>query len=145
VSARAATLLAVFAALLLGLAACGQAPEDKARDDGKDLGEAMQKLYDADSPQAAIDALPAVQDAVKQTRSDARDKVGTQIEAQEDSVQDAVEALQSLRSSTDSAEAQDAIGNLRTAINDIRSQASDNRDNSVANEFWRGFREGFDD
>jgi soluble cytochrome b562 len=145
VSARAATVLAVLIALLLGLTACGTPPEDKARDDGKQLGEAMRTLYDAGSVQEALDALPAVRTAVKDIREDARDEVGDQVAAQEDSVQDAADAMQGLRSSSNPQQADDAIGDLRTAINDIRSQASDNRDNSVANEFWRGFREGFDD
>jgi soluble cytochrome b562 len=145
VTARAATLVAVFAALLLGLAACGQAPEDKARDDGKQLGEAMRKLYDADDAQQAAAALPAVKTAVQQVRSDARDKVGDQIEAQEDSVNDALDAFQTTQTSTDPAQVADARGDLRTAIDAIRSQADENRDDSVANEFWRGFRDGFDD
>jgi soluble cytochrome b562 len=145
VSARAAAILAALAALVLGLAACGTPPEDKARDDGKQLGEAMRTLYDAATPQEVADALPGVRTAVQDTRDDARDKVGSQIEAQQDSVQDASEAVQNLRTANDQAQVEDALGNLRTAINDIRSQASDNRDNSVANEFWRGFREGFDD
>jgi hypothetical protein len=145
VSARAATVLGVLAALLLGLTACGTPPEDKARDDGKQLGEAMRTLYDAGTVREALDALPAVRTAVKDIREDARDQVGDQVAAQEDSVQDAADAMQGLRSSSNPQQADDAIGDLRTAINDIRSQASDNRDNSVANEFWRGFREGFDD
>jgi soluble cytochrome b562 len=146
VTARgAAGLLALLACLLTGLAACGEAPEDKARDDGKQLGEAMRTLYDAETPQEAADALPAVRTAVQDLRGDARDEVGDQVDAQEDSVQDAQEALQGLRNANDQAQVEDAIGDLRTAINDIRSQANDNRDNSVANEFWRGFRDGFDD
>jgi hypothetical protein len=144
VIARGATVLAILATLLLALAACGQAPEDKARSDGKQLGEAMRKLYDAETPQQAADALPGVQTAVKEIRSDARDQVGKQVDAQEDSVQDAMKAMQTLRTSTDPTQVADARGNLRTAINDIRSQADDNRDNSVSNEFWRGFRDGFD-
>ena len=137
--------LALLATLALGVVACGEAPEDKARSDGKQLGEAMRTLYDADTPQQAAGALPAVQTAVKDIREDARDEVGDQVDAQEDSVQDAQEALQSLQTAGDQAEVDDARGDLRTAINDIRSQANDNRDNSVANEFWRGFRDGFDD
>jgi len=137
--------LALLATLALGVVACGEAPEDNARDDGEQLGEAMQKLYDAETPQEALAALPAVKTAVQETREDARDKVGKQIEAQEDSVEDAADGLQALRSAADPAQAQDAIGDMRTAINDIRSQANDNRGDSVANEFWRGFRDGFDD
>jgi hypothetical protein len=138
---RRAGVLALLAALALGVAACGESPEDKARDDGKEVGAAMGKLYSADDADAAREAAEELRTAVQQLREDASERAGNQVQVQSETLQNAVEELQQ------SSDAEDARTELQSAIQQIRSQAESfqGQNDSIANEFWRGFEEGFDD
>jgi LPS O-antigen subunit length determinant protein (WzzB/FepE family) len=124
----------VFAAL--ALVACGESPEDQARDDGERAGEAVRALYDAETPegaQSAVDELTAVRDDLDE---DIREHVQDEISVQSESLQAAAEALQGGDRAA-----------LQSAIQDVRAQADSftSQDDSIANEFWRGFEEGYDD
>jgi hypothetical protein len=128
--------LAAVVLAALTLVACGESPEDQARDDGERAGEAVRALYDAETPEAAqvaVDELTAVRDDLDE---DIREHVQDEISVQSESLQAAAEALQGGDRAA-----------LQSAIQDVRAQADSftSQDDSIANEFWRGFEEGYDD
>ncbi len=129
-----AVLVILVAAL--ALAACGESPEDKAREEGERAGAAVRALFDAETPEAAqiaVNELVVVRDDLSdEVREHVQDEVGVQTE----SLQAASEALQSGDRAA-----------LQSAIQDARAQADSftSQDDSIANEFWRGFEEGYDD
>lgn len=128
--------LAVILLAALALVACGESPEDQARDEGERAGEAVRALFDAETPEAAqiaVDELVTVRDDLSE---DVREHVQDEIGVQSESLQAAAEALQGGDRAA-----------LQSAIHDVRAQADafTSQDDSIANEFWRGFEEGYDD
>jgi hypothetical protein len=132
--------LAAVAAALLILAGCGDSPEDEARDDGKDVGQAVRAVADATSLDEAQQAVTDLRAAVADMAGDTRERVQSQAETQRDELSQGVQAAQRA-GSFDQAKTQ-----LQSTAQDLRAQADSFRDsnNSIANEFWRGFEEGYD-
>jgi hypothetical protein len=132
--------LAAVAAALLILAGCGDSPEDEARDDGKDVGQAVRAVADATSLDEAQQGVTDLRTAVADMASDTREHVQSQAETQRDELSQGVQAAQRA-GSFDQAKTQ-----LQSTAQDLRAQADSFRDsnNSIANEFWRGFEEGYD-
>ena len=132
--------LAAVAAALLILAGCGDSPEDEARDDGKDVGKAVRAVADATSLDEAQQGVTDLRTAVADMASDTREHVQSQAETQRDELSQGVQAAQRA-GSFDQAKTQ-----LQSTAQDLRAQADSFRDsnNSIANEFWRGFEEGYD-
>jgi hypothetical protein len=130
---RRAALGAVV--LALALAACGESPEDEARDDGKQIGEAARALFDAESLDQAQTALDDLASAADEVDEETREAVSEQIDTQSASLSAAVDAIQG-----------GDLDGLKSAVQQVRSQADSFRsgEDSVANEFWRGFEEGYD-
>jgi hypothetical protein len=122
-----------LAALAVG--ACGKSPEDKARDDGKQVGAAVRQVFDARSIDDAKTAVGELRSAVGDVGKDAREAVRSQIDTQSAALSDGVDSLKS-----------GDLGAVKESAQQIRAQAESFRhsDNSVANEFWRGFEEGYD-
>jgi phage-related protein len=133
---RRATVIAAALVAALAVGACGDSPEDEARDDGEAIGEAVRELDDATSPEQIQEAVADIGEAVDGMGEDARDAVREQVETQRDTLQDAAGAIQGADTS-----------DLQAAIQQIRSQAAafETGTDSVANEFWRGFDDGYDD
>lgn len=129
-----ATTAAVIAAL--AIAGCGESPEDEARDQGEQVGEAVRGVYDADSAEAAGEAIDDLRAAAQDIGEDTRERVRAQVETQTGSLDAAVEAV---------AAGQTAV--LQETAQQIRSQADAFRsgNDSISNEFWRGFEDGYDD
>jgi hypothetical protein len=132
---RRATTIAAVVLAALAIAACGESPEDEARDDGERIGETLRALFDSEDladAQAAMNDLRAAVDEVADETSDA---VQDQIDTQRSTIEDAVEAAQSAD-----------IDAVKGAVQQLRAQADAFRSgsDSVANEFWRGFEEGYD-
>ena len=132
---RRTTVIAAGLVVALALGGCGKSPEDKARDDGKNVGEATRALFDAQSPEEARAAAGELKTAVSGLGEDARDAVREQVETQSGTLSKAADAVRA----GDTTE-------LKSAVDEIRSQAASFRDSgdSVANEFWRGFQDGYD-
>jgi hypothetical protein len=132
--------LAAVAAALLILAGCGDSPEDEARDDGNDVGQAVRAVADATSLDEAQQGVTDLRTAVADMASDTREHVQSQAETQRDELSQGVQAAQRA-GSFDQAKTQ-----LQSTTQDLRAQADSFRDsnNSIANEFWRGFEEGYD-
>lgn len=136
---RLRVLVVVVAAFAL-LAGCGESPEDQARDDGKAVGKEVRAVADATSVDQAQQAIADLRSAVQGMDTDTRERVQSQVEIQRDELSQGVEAAKSA-GSFDQAKQQ-----LASTAQELRSQADSFRDsnNSIANEFWRGFEEGYD-
>jgi protein-tyrosine-phosphatase len=132
-------------ALLAG-AGCGESPEDEAREEGKELGQAVHQLYEAETSQEIFQAMDRVVAARDNLRSDVRKVAGEQLEVQSDSLADATEAIGEAATATTAQELDDARQDLRNAIQNIRAQAEtfESQNDALANAFWRGFQEGYD-
>jgi ABC-type phosphate/phosphonate transport system substrate-binding protein len=132
---RRTRLIAAALALTLLLGACGKSPEDKAHDDGKQVGQAVRKLFDSRSIDQAKAASNDLRDAVNGVGDEVRKSVRTQVATQRDTLEQAVEALK-----------QGNVSEVKGQVQQIRAQADAFRhsNNSVGNEFWRGFEDGYD-
>jgi hypothetical protein len=79
---RRARLIAAALAITLLLGACGKSPEDKAHDDGKQVGEAVRKLFDSRSIDQAKAATTDLRDAVNGVGDEVAKSVQTQVSTQ---------------------------------------------------------------
>jgi hypothetical protein len=137
VSRRLALAPVLFVALALVFGACGSSPEDKAYSDGKALGSAVNELYNASDASQLQAAIGDVQSAADKIRSETRDHIGDQAKVQADTIRSAVENLTSGGS----------LDTVKNDIQDLRAQASsfEDQNDSIANSFWRGYNDGYDD
>jgi hypothetical protein len=141
-------MVAAVLAASLALAGCGESPEDEARDDGKAVGEATRALYDATTPEEAQAAAVELRSSIEGLGEDARERVREQVETQGDTLNKAVEAYRAGRTAAaQGGDVEGARNDLRNAVQQIASQADSYRSgsNSIANEFWRGFEDGYGD
>jgi hypothetical protein len=131
---RCATAIAA-ALIALTFAACGESPEDEAREDGEQIGGAVRALFDAESIDQARTALEDLASAADEVDDETRDAVSEQVDTQSASLSAAVDAIQG-----------GDLDALKSAVQEVRSQADSFRsgEDSVANEFWHGFEEGYD-
>jgi hypothetical protein len=141
----AGTLLAVGALGLAG-AGCGETPEDTAKDRGQDVGEAVRQLVDARSIDEVQTAATEVKDAVAAVGDDGGDRVQAQLRTQQDKANQAIGDLKSTLTSGDDDAAASARTELQGDLQDLRAQASAFRgsNDSVANAFWDGVKDGYD-
>jgi hypothetical protein len=132
--------LVAVAIASVALAGCGDSPEDEARDNGKDVGKAVRALVDSRSIEDAQNAIGQLRSAVDGVASDTREHVQKQIDTQRDVLSGAVDQAKSAGSF------EQAKTELAGAGQQMRSQAESFQDsnNSIANEFWRGYEEGYD-
>jgi gas vesicle protein len=142
------TFGAVLAASVALLAAgCGDSPEDTAHDNGKDVGQALRALADANSADEVQSAAAKLKDAVGQVRDDTGDRVRSQVQVQSDQIGQAIDDVKAAATAPDPATAATARTELQSDLQSLRSQAgslSDSSD-SVANSFWDGVQQGYDD
>jgi hypothetical protein len=129
-----------LALAVAALAGCGDSPEDEARDDGKQVGEATRAVADSTSVEQAQEAVADLRTAVGGLDPDTRDRVRSQVETQGDQLRKGVETARSAGSFDE------AHSELQSTAQELRSQADAFRssNDSIANEFWRGFEEGYD-
>ena len=128
---RRATVAVALMAAAFGLGACGDSPEDQAREDGERVGEAVRAIFDAPAKADAEEAIQDLKYAVTALHSDAKKRVQAQVDTQRQTLEDA---------------AGGGIAGLKEAVQTVRAQADAFRsgNNSIANEFWRGFEDGYD-
>jgi hypothetical protein len=138
---RRTVVAALLAAAALGLAACGDSPEDEARKDGEAIGSAMRELVDARSPEEARAAASELQQARAAVDEDTANKVRGELENAGEQVQSLVDAIGQAAASG----SQDALQGVRSAVQNMRQQAEtlQEGDDSVVNEFWRGVSDGY--
>jgi len=130
-TAFAATLLAA-----VSFAACGSSPEDDARNEGEQIGADLRDLGTVTSADEARTVLENLRSDVQDLSEETRDAVSEQIDTQRETLTSAVDDLQSGEE-----------GALKSAVQQMRAQADAFRSgtDSVANEFWRGVEDGYDD
>jgi hypothetical protein len=117
---------------------------DKAREDGKHLGQAVAQLQGAQS-QADVDAaLADIDTAVSDTRDHAGDALADQVADQGDALDRAVDGFVGTHTSGDAFEVDLYQAELDTAVDDLDSQAEDFRTQGpeVQQAFWDGYRDG---
>lgn len=134
-------LTGVLAAAGVG---CGETPEDNAHDHGEDVGEAFRALTNARSTTEIQDAAQQLKDAVAAVGDSGGDRVKEQLSTQQAKVQQSVAAVKSALAAGDVAGAQ---ATLQNDLQDVRAQAQafQSSNDSVANAFWDGVKEGYDD
>lgn len=132
---RRARLVAAALAAVVVLGACGDSPEDKAHNDGKKVGEATRAVFDSRSVDDARNAVKELRNTVNGISDDVRKTVRTQVATQGDTLQQAAQGLK-----------QGNLTQVKDSAQEVRAQADAFRHShdSAANEFWRGFEEGYD-
>ena len=132
---RRTRLLAAAVAATLLLGACGDSPEDKAHNDGKDVGEATKALFDSNSADQVKKEASNLRNTINGVGDEVRKSVRTQLATQRDTVQSAVQGVK-----------QGDVAQVKESVQQIRAQADafGHSRSSVTNEFWRGFEEGYD-
>jgi hypothetical protein len=137
--AALAALIAVVA-----IAAWPASAADKARDDGRQYGEAVGKLSTAQSAADVDAALADIHTAAEDARTHAGDEVADQVAEQEDALERAVDGFVGAHTSGDAFEIDLYQAELNTARDDLGSQSSDFRAQGpeVRQAFWEGFQDG---
>jgi hypothetical protein len=137
-------LLVAAIVTVVAIAVWPASEADKAREYGKQLGEAVGKLYDAQSSADVDAALADIHTAVGDTRDHAGDAVANQVADQEDALSSAVDGFVGTHTSGDAFEVDLYQSDLNAAIDDLTSQADDfrNQGSDVQQAYWEGFQDG---
>jgi hypothetical protein len=140
--AGAALGVAVIAALAIALWPDSQA--DKARADGKQLGDAVAALSTATTSAEVDSALSDIDVALTETRDHAGDRVADQASDQADALDRALDGFAGARTSDDEFEADLYQVQLDGAVDDLYDNASDFRGEGpeVQQAFWDGYQDG---
>jgi hypothetical protein len=140
------TIVALIAVALaaVAIAAWPASETDKARDDGEQLGEAVNQLYYAESSAEVDDALAEIDEAATATRDHAGDAVAEQVAAQEDALARAADGFAGSVTADTEFDQDLYQAELELALDDLTSQASDFRAQGpeVNEAYWEGFDEG---
>jgi hypothetical protein len=137
-------LLAATAIVAATIALWPDSEADKARADGKQLGEAVTSLYYAQSAEEVDAALTDVRTAVQDTADHAGDAVYDQVSAQGDALARAADGFVGSRSADDAFEQDLYQAELDVALDDLDRQAADFQDQGpeVRQAFYDGYQEG---
>jgi hypothetical protein len=135
---------AVLAAATVALWPASEA--DKAREDGKQLGEAVNQLYYADSTEEVDAALDEVSAAAADSREHGSDALADQVAAQEDALSRAADGYVGALTADNDFDAEVYEVELDYALDDLESQTSEFRTEApeVHAAYWDGFQEGFE-
>jgi hypothetical protein len=135
--------LIVAAIVAIAIAVWPASEADKAREDGKQLGEAVGALYNATSADEVDAALTDIHTAVVDTREHAGDAVVNQIDDQADALSRAADGFVGAHT-TDGFDQDLYQAELDGAVDDLTSQADDFRTTGpeVQQAFWNGVEEG---
>jgi hypothetical protein len=141
----AGTLL-VAGVLGIAAAGCGDTPEDTAKDHGEDVGKAFRSLTEARSVSEVQDAAAKLKDSVAAVGDADGDRVQSQLRTQQDTVNAAIGDVRDTLTSGQPDAASTARTQLQGGLQDVRAQAQgfESSNDSVANAFWRGVKDGYD-
>jgi hypothetical protein len=117
---------------------------DKAREDGKHLGEAVTSLYNAQTTDEVDAALTDVRSALQDTRDHASDNVADQIDDQADALYRAADGFVGTQTSDNAFEVDLYQGELNDAVDDLDHQAEafQNEGPEVRQAFYDGYQDG---
>jgi ElaB/YqjD/DUF883 family membrane-anchored ribosome-binding protein len=143
---RLAGTLLVAGVLGIGAAGCGDTPEDTAKDKGEDVGEAFKSLTEARSVDEVQAAAGDLKDSVAAVGDSGGDTVKGQLETQKENVNEAIDNVRTTLTSGAPNAASTARAQLQNDLQDVRAQAQafESSNDSVANAFWRGVKDGYD-
>jgi hypothetical protein len=135
--------LIVAAMVAIAIAVWPASEADKAREDGKQVGEAVSALYNATSAEEVDAALADLDTAVAAPREHAGDAASSQVADQEDALSRAADGFAGVHT-TDGFDQDLYQAELDVAVDDLTSQASDFRSTGpeVQQAFWDGVQEG---
>jgi hypothetical protein len=135
--------LVVAAIVAIAIAVWPASEADKAREDGKQVGEAVSALYGATSAEEVDAALTDLDTAIANTREHAGDRVGSQVDDQADALSRAADGFVGVHT-TDGFDQDLYQAELDGAVDDLSSQADDFRTDGpeVQQAFWDGVEEG---
>ncbi len=137
------TLLAASLAALT-IAVWPASDADKAREDGRQYGEAVAALSAADTSAEVDAALADLHTAALDTRDHAGDAVADQVAAHEDALARVADGFAGAATANDEFEADLYQAELDIAVDDLDSQADDFRAQGadVQQAFWEGYEDG---
>ena len=140
------TISALIAAALaaVAIAAWPSSETEKAREDGEQLGEAVSRLYYAESSAEVDAALAEIDEAAADTSEHAGDEVADQFAAQEDALARAADGFAGSITAGDEFEQDLYQAELEVALDDLAGQASEFRAQGpeVREAFWEGYEDG---
>jgi len=131
-------------AVAVAIALWPESEADKARNDGKQLGEAVGRLYNAQSSADVDAALADIQAVAADTRDHASDAVASQVDAQADALSRAVDGFVGSNTSTSDVDVAVYQTELDVALDDLTGQADQFRSQGpeVQQAYWDGFQDG---
>ena len=144
VSRFVASLLALAAVAVAAWALWPASEADRARDDGEQVGQAVNHLYYAESTEEVNDALDELNTAVADSLDHAGDAVDEQVTDQADALERAADGFVGSLTSDSEFDQELYEAELDYALDDLSSQAEDFRTNApeVEQAFWEGVDSG---
>jgi hypothetical protein len=117
---------------------------DKARADGKHLGQAVGDLYHAQSQADVEAAFDDMRSALDDTRTHASDELSNQVDKQADALNRAADGFVGAHSSDNEWDQDLYQSELDYAVDDLVNNADDfsNQHSEVANAYADGFQDG---
>jgi hypothetical protein len=137
-------VLAVAVVAALAVALWPASETEKARQDGEQLGMAVNDLSNAQTAEEVDAALIDVQDAVADTADHAGDEVAEQVDEQADALDRTVDGFVGMHTTDSEWDAELYEYELDVAVDDLTSQAEDFRTQGpeVQQAFWDGYQDG---
>jgi hypothetical protein len=134
--------LAVVAAATVAFWPASEA--EKAREDGEQLGQAVNQLYYADSTTEVDAALEDLEDAVVDSREHGGDALSEQVSDQADALDRAADGFVGALESDNEFDQELYEVELDYALEDLSSNASDFQENApeVEQAYWEGVESG---
>ena len=144
VSIIGGSLLALLVAGVVAIAVWPASETDKARDNGEQVGQAVNDLYSADNSADVDAALNELDAAVSDTRADISNEFADQVDDQTDALNRAADGFAGSRTTDDAWEADLYQAELDVAKDDLVTQADDFRSQGpeVQQAFWDGVDTG---
>jgi hypothetical protein len=145
VSRLFAGILALAVVALATVALWPASEAEKARDDGEQLGQAVNQLYYAESTAEVEDALGEVDEAVADSADHGSDALGEHVSDQEDALVRAADGFVGTLTAESDFDSELYQVELDYAVEDLTSQAEEFRSEApeVEQAYWEGFEDGF--
>ena len=138
---------AIAALTMVGVAiAWSESETEKARDDGRAVGSAVSAIYYAEDRAEVDEGFADLSNAIEDTRDHAGDAAAEQVQEQTDALGRAAEGYVGSVESADDWDQAVYEAELEVAVDDLRSQAEDFRDQGpeVRDAFWDGVDQGLE-
>jgi hypothetical protein len=137
-------VLIAAALTVIAIAVWPASATETARADGKQVGEAVTELYNAQSSDDVEAAQADLQTAISESRDHAGDYVGDQVNRQYDALSRAADGFVGTHTTDSEWDAELYQSELDVAIDDLSSNADNFRTEGpeVQQAFWNGLQDG---